>query len=170
MARASSCHSNNVFVFVMGVYFLLMLEFFLHSGYADCFKVSRIVVWFLFRSGLAQDFGSDQRLDAAKQVCLWYRTEVKGTVLNWAVDLLNFLFIVSCSWSWKKAISQFPQHLWGQDCWSVLMSNGACARWSPRCCPRLSYAGPKASSIFSVFKSSQQPCRDFNFTVTFRIL
>lgn len=44
------------------------------------------------------------------------------------------------------------------------------ARLSPRCCPRPSSARLKACSIFSVFKSSQQPCRDFDFTVTFGIL
>lgn len=70
MGCTSSLHSNS-FLFAIGAYFLLMLGFFIHSGYADyavCFKVSRSVVRFLFRSGL--DFGSDQRPDAREQVHL----------------------------------------------------------------------------------------------------
>lgn len=77
----------------------------------------------------------------------------------------------------EKAISGFPQHLWCVSRWCVLMRNGPCARWSPECCARLSDAGPKACSIFSCLQkfpglnsSKAQPCRDFDFTVTFGIL
>lgn len=33
-----------------------------------------------------------------------WRTELKGMVLKWAVDLLNCLFLVSCSWSCRKQL------------------------------------------------------------------